>query len=133
VPVFLHQRLKGHDAAAKSDIYNVAEAEDDYFAANGSYANLQVLAAAEPLHLSAGTTVATVYVDPGNGYCLGAFSSGGSPLPPTEAPLATLANNIVYWWDSQAGGLQPGNAPLNASGTGCPTTTTGAALYYATG
>ena len=37
IPVFLNQRQKGYDAAAKSDLKNMAIAEETYLTDNGAY------------------------------------------------------------------------------------------------
>lgn len=124
IPVFLNQRQKAHDAAAKSDIRTVALAEEDYFAAHNTYVDMATLNAEEHIKLSKGTTVLTMYVDATKGFCLGSEQAGGSPLPTNEAALANFnATTIVFWYDSQSGGLQPANAPLGSGyNFGCPVT-----------
>ena len=42
IPVFLNQRKKGYDAQAKSDLRNMATAEETYFTDNNAYASLLV-------------------------------------------------------------------------------------------
>jgi type IV pilus assembly protein PilA len=38
IPVFLNQRQKGYDAAAKSDVKNIATLQETYFTDNNAYA-----------------------------------------------------------------------------------------------
>ncbi len=38
IPVFLNQRQKGYDAAAKSDVKNIATLQETYFTDNNNYA-----------------------------------------------------------------------------------------------
>jgi prepilin-type N-terminal cleavage/methylation domain-containing protein len=118
IPVFLNQRQKAHDAAAKSDLHNAALAEEDYFAANGSYADIATVDGQEHIKLSKGTTIVSVFVDKTKGFCLGSIQNGGSAAPPTETALSAT---VIWWYDSQSGGLQPRNIPITAN-YGCPGT-----------
>jgi len=43
IPVFLHQREKGMDTQARSDVYNVALAEESYFVDHEAYASTIVV------------------------------------------------------------------------------------------
>jgi type IV pilus assembly protein PilA len=130
VPVFLDQRQKGHDASAQSDLKNAALAEEDYLAEHNAYADIATVAATEDVKVSSGTTLVSLYVNGGKGYCLGAMQTGGSDLPTTESGLNGLAPSIVWWYDSGAGGLQSRYINANGSNFGCPATnaSTGATM-----
>jgi type IV pilus assembly protein PilA len=137
IPLYLSQRQKGWDAAAKSDLRNAALAEETYLADNGQYSDIATVASAENLKVTTGTTIVSVFVAGSNSYCLGAMQNGGSPLPAQEAGLGSIANSIVWWWDSAAGGLQAKDAQLSPTNFGCPVTngSDGAAMQitYVTG
>jgi type IV pilus assembly protein PilA len=105
IPVFLMQRQKAYDAAAKSDLRNLANFEEIYLDDNTSYGTATQVEAAEPkVDPSKGITLTVVDYVGESGYCLSAQHSGDSQ---------------VWYYDSQAGGLQP------ASASGCPVTTGG--------
>ena len=99
IPVFLNQRKKGYDAAAKADLRNVATAEESYLTDHPSaYAPCDSSAGAsgcanmlssQVWKASPGTLTA-VGVDTLAGFCAVSKSAAG--------------NYFVY--DSQAGGLQ---------------------------
>jgi type IV pilus assembly protein PilA len=113
VPVFLAQRSKGDDAAAKSDLRNLANFEEIYLGDFTSYGSVAAVIAAEPhLQPSQSITLTVVKYDGQKGYCLSAKASSSSK---------------TWYWDSQSGGLQP----LGASG--CAITTTGVAGGSVTG
>jgi type IV pilus assembly protein PilA len=125
IPVFLNQRQKGYDAAAKSDLHNAALAEESYLAGHGAYTDVQTLSGSESVGLSKGTTLISIYVDSDKGFCLASLQAGGSPLPTTQAALAGMASSILWWYDSQAGGLQPRSIPIGLTppySLGCPST-----------
>lgn len=64
-----------------------------------------------------------VFLDGNKGYgvgCMGALNSKGSPPPASQAALGPA--NIVWWYDSQSGGLQPAGAALSPTSYGCPGT-----------
>lgn len=106
IPVFLNQRQKGADATAKSDLKNLAEFEEIYLNDNTSaYGTLQAVEALEPtVRISQNDTLAVVDYVGDAGYCLSATAT-----PSTK----------TWYYDSQAGGLQPEGSP------GCPTSTGG--------
>jgi type IV pilus assembly protein PilA len=105
IPVFLKQRQKGYDAAAKSDLRNLASFEEIYLDDYGRYATVTEIQAAEPgVKASKGVTLSVVDYIGLNGYCLSAKNSG-SPN--------------TWYYDSQGGGLQPLNT------TACPVTVGG--------
>ena len=101
IPVFLNQRNKGYDAQAKSDLRNLANFEEVYLTDAGSYGTgAQISATEGALHHSSGDQVRVVSFTTNQGYCLSATSNSGH----------------VFYYDSEAGGLQP------TTSTGCPTT-----------
>ena len=107
IPVFLNQRQKGYDAQAKSDLRNLSSFEEIYLNDTNTYGSGAAIEALEPsLHPSGAVDLEVVRYDGVNGYCLSAVHPG---------------SGHVWYYDSQAGGLQP------KTSTGCPTTTTGTA------
>jgi type IV pilus assembly protein PilA len=105
IPVFLQQRSKGDDAAAKSDLHNLADFEEIYLNDYGKYAPYATVAASEPhLQPTHNVTLSVVRYNAAVGYCLSAKAASSS---------------ITWYYDSQGGGVQPKSA------TGCPVTTTG--------
>jgi type IV pilus assembly protein PilA len=103
IPVFLNQRRKGYDAAAKSDLRNLAGFEEIYMSDVSSYGPIAAIQILEPkLNVSPGVTLSVVSYDVIAGYCLSAKHTG---------------SDLTWFYDSQAGGLQ-------ATGTAaCPITT----------
>lgn len=102
IPLYLHQRVEGYDTAAQSDLRNLANFEDAYLTDEPTYGTLQQVEAAEPtVYASPHVTLAVVDFVGDEGYCLMAKSD--------ESPT-------TYWYDSQAGGLEP------AGSTGCKIT-----------
>lgn len=113
VPIFLNQRARAHDASAKADLRNLANFEEIYFVDYGGYADIATIVAKEPrVSASSGVTLSVVRYDTDLGYCLAAVHA---------------ASGRTWYWDSQAGGLQP----LGAAS--CPTTTSGTAGDSLTG
>jgi type IV pilus assembly protein PilA len=105
IPVFLSQREKGDDAAAKSDLRNLANFDEIYLNDFNTYGSVSDVIHAEPhMQPSKTVTLTVVRFNGLNGYCLSA---------------SALSSGHVWWWDSQSGGLQPSSA------TGCPVTTSG--------
>jgi type IV pilus assembly protein PilA len=99
IPVYLNQRKKGHDAAAKSDLRNLANFEEIYFSENGTYAKATVVEASEPhVQSSQGIELGVVQFNR-DAYCLSARNTDSSR---------------IWYWDSLGGGLQPADSP------GCP-------------
>jgi type IV pilus assembly protein PilA len=133
IPVYLSQRQKGHDASAQSDLTNAALAEESYLASHNQYADIATVAATEPIKVSPGTTLVSVYINSDKGYCLGAMQTGGSDLPSTESGLTGIAPSIVWWYDSEAGGLQSRSINANSANLGCPAvnSSSGASLNLA--
>lgn len=105
ISVFLNQRHKAGDAAAKSDLRNLAAFEEIYLNDFDAYGTLAAVKANEPdVKASRNVTLTVVVYDQQFGYCLSARYFG-SPN--------------TFYYDSQAGGLQPEGT------SGCPVTTTG--------
>src|SRR4051794_7784416 len=105
IPVFLNQRNKGYDAEAKSDLRNLAGFEEIYLNDKDTYGTIAEVQLAEPtLNPSNGVTLSVVRYNGPTGYCLSARGAGSSAL---------------WFYDSQAGGLQP------AGSAGCPITVGG--------
>jgi type IV pilus assembly protein PilA len=113
VPVFLNQRKKGYDAAAKSDLRNLAGLEEIYLNDTGHYGTIAQVVALEPtLSASHSVVLSVVRYDTAMGYCLSAKHLGS-----TE----------IWYYDSQGGGVLP------VGTTDCPVTTTGTAGDSITG
>ena len=113
IPVFLNQRKKGVDASLKSDLKNLATLEETWITDNPSAEGTVTAADLTDFKKSNGTAQ-VVAVSIGNtggaeGYCLRATNAN-----------STGGTGKWFYYDSAAGGLQPG--PANAF----PTVTTGA-------
>jgi type IV pilus assembly protein PilA len=105
IPVFLAQRDKAYDSAAKSDLRNLANFEEIYLDDFSVYGSASGVQQAEPkMQPSNGVTLTVVDFLSNRGYCLSAQHTGDTQ---------------VWYYDSLAGGLQPKSA------TGCPTTVGG--------
>jgi type IV pilus assembly protein PilA len=114
IPVYLHQKEKAYDAAAKSDMYTLAQFEESYLASNiTSYGDIpDIVAAGDKVIASSHVTLSVVRFDSGLGYCLSAKHA---------------SSTTTWFWDSKAGGLQ------NKGTTACPVTTTGTSGTSITG
>jgi type IV pilus assembly protein PilA len=80
IPVFLNQRAKAQDAAAKSDLRNAATAQTAYYTTNNAWATTVVQLNGEGFRKSTGVTFADANIDvPGPGatgaYCMEAQSA----------------------------------------------------------
>ncbi|HVT65155.1 MAG TPA: prepilin-type N-terminal cleavage/methylation domain-containing protein [Mycobacteriales bacterium] len=105
IPAFVAQRSKGYDAAAKSDVRDLANFEEIYLTDFGEYGSLADVLANEPrISASHGVTLTVVSYEGATGYCLSAHH-----------PIS----KYTWYYDPQAGGLQPPGS------TGCPVSTTG--------
>jgi type IV pilus assembly protein PilA len=110
IPVYLRQRERAYDSAAKSDVRNLAQWEENYLVTSGRYGSVSdIQADGQPIVASRGVTLTITY-DGGTGYCLTAKQA----LSPT-----------TWYYDSLAGGIQP---KLTAA---CPVATGG--LYISGG
>jgi type IV pilus assembly protein PilA len=106
IPTFISQRQKGYDAAAKSDVRDLANFEEIYLTDFGVYGSMDDLLENEPkVGASHGVILRILSYNRQVGYCLSAKHS-------------TSPN--TWYYDPQAGGLQPRGAP------GCPTATSNA-------
>jgi type IV pilus assembly protein PilA len=124
IPVYLHQKQTAENTAAKSDLRNVATQLESFAVDKaGDYTTVSPAALATAginIQVSPNTVVYLIQQTTA-GFCLAAFNSKGSALPSNEASFTGLASNVIYWWDSQAGGLQPASAPI-VGYSGCPVT-----------
>ncbi|HZV25761.1 MAG TPA: prepilin-type N-terminal cleavage/methylation domain-containing protein [Acidothermaceae bacterium] len=124
IPIFLHQKQTASNTSAKSDLRNVASEIETYAVdLGGDYAALSpttLAAAGISIHVSPNTAVYLIQQTSG-GFCLAAFNTKGSALPTSQASFRGLSSTVIYWWDSQAGGLQPTSTPI-VNYSGCPTT-----------
>ena len=113
IPVFLNQRVKAYDSAAKSDLKNLAQFEEGYLVANDRYATIaEVIAAGDGVRVTGQVTLSVVLYSGSSGYCLSA-QHNGSPNR--------------WYYDSLAGGIQPKGT------TSCPTVTSGTSGDTVTG
>ena len=117
IPVFLNQRQKGYDAAAKSDARNLATLEETYltdtnsYLAAGSATDTTTLAGAlatyKPSSNVSGAIVRNYSNDsPPVILAAGTNGSGGYQI------CTTSASTKIFVYDSTKGGLQP-------AGTAC--------------
>lgn len=103
IPVFLSQRQRGADAAAKADLRQVAQSEESYLVDKGTYATLPTLLLTEDgIRLSRSVTVTLIAYSGSASYCLAAVNAG---------------SGLTWVYDSAGGGLQPRGT------TSCPVTT----------
>ena len=124
IPIFLHQKQTAENTSAKSDLRSVADQLETYAVDfGGDYSTLSpttLAAAGISIHVSPNTVVYLIQ-QTASGFCLAAFNTKGSALPTSEASFQGLASNVIYWFDSQAGGVQSSSAPI-VNYSGCPTT-----------
>jgi type IV pilus assembly protein PilA len=95
IPVYLQQRNKGYDAAAKADAKALAMHEEAWLTANDTYTDSVGAATLTEFRQSTGVQTVATAVD-GEGFCILSVSQSGN----------------VFWYDSSAGGLSgPADAP----------------------
>jgi type IV pilus assembly protein PilA len=112
IPIYLNQRQKAFDTGTKSDLRVLAEFEETYATNTTAYADLpQLDSDGEVLIPTRRDQITVVWIAAG-AYCLSGHS---------------LQSTHTWWYDSQAGGIQP------LSATGCPVTTSGTAGSTRTG
>jgi type IV pilus assembly protein PilA len=124
IPIYLSQRQQASNTAAKSDLHNVADQIASYAVdAGGDYSAVSpaALAAVGVVIKISPNTVIYLIQQSTSGFCLAAFNSKGSALPTNQSSFQGLSSNVIYWWDSQAGGLQPVSNPIT-NYSGCPVT-----------
>jgi len=114
IPVFLNQRERAFDAAARSDLHTLAEMEETFLTDNAaSYATIaSIQAAGETVTPTKDVTLTVERFNSSLSYCLSAKHARSTQ---------------TYYWDSAAGGIQPKSSP------GCPVTTAGTAGDSITG
>jgi type IV pilus assembly protein PilA len=78
IPVFLIQRNKGWDAAAKSDLNAMSLAEESYLTDNSSYTTSLTQLTNEGLKSSQGVTESVPGINSDRSYCLKAVSRSGT-------------------------------------------------------
>lgn len=106
IPVFLSQRAKARDAAAKSDVRNAATAEEAYLTSStdpGTYTIQKQSLTDNGLKPSNGVVMYAAFSG-GSAYCLTAANVNGTNGDPTATPAGTKGTWFVY--DSGNGGLQ---------------------------
>jgi type IV pilus assembly protein PilA len=98
IPVFLSQRQKGYDAGVKSDLRNLATAEESYLTDHGNYTDVVATLSSEDGFKQSSTsdydataTVPTIKSATNVGYCITGKSASGK----------------TWFYDSNNGGLQP--------------------------
>ena len=103
IPVFLNQRQKGYDAAAKSDARNMATNEETWLTDNATYTDSLGGATLTNFKQSTGT-VTNAKANAALGYCLVSKSQSGK----------------YFVYDSSAGGLSGPVAAFPTAGAGYP-------------
>jgi type IV pilus assembly protein PilA len=80
IPVFLNQRTKGWDAQAKSDLKNMATAQETYLTDNGTYTAALGDLETAGFNVSGDTSnhTPTTFADAAAGYCLAVDSKSGT-------------------------------------------------------
>jgi type IV pilus assembly protein PilA len=107
IPVFLNQRVKGYDAASKSDLRGLAHSEEILLNDADAYGTIaDILADGVDLKASKDVTLTVVFYNGVSSYCLSAKNGGSA---------------TTWWYDSAGGGLQPKGTAA------CPVTTSGTA------
>ncbi len=76
IPMYLNQRQKGWEAAAKSDLRNAAVAQESYFTDNATYTSTSSDLEDQGFNPSADVTLSIVSAD-SNGYCMSAVHNSG--------------------------------------------------------
>ncbi|MCA1822809.1 MAG: prepilin-type N-terminal cleavage/methylation domain-containing protein [Frankia sp.] len=112
IPIFLNQRKKGYNAAAKSDMRNLASLEEAYRTEHNEYTtDLATLAAGgAELARSANVRVAIRVADDGESFCLAAYSTKTVPTPP---PVVNSPPTGVFVYDSVGGGSAAASCSLS--------------------
>jgi len=78
IPIFLNQRNKGWDAAAKSDLNAMSLSEESYLTDNGNYTTNTANLVSEGLKSTQGVTDTVQGINAGTSYCLKAVSQAGT-------------------------------------------------------
>ncbi len=90
IPVFLNQRNKGYDAAAKSDLKNMSIAEETYLTDNGNYTTSVTSLVGEGFNKSSNVDGWTASVS-GGAYTLVACSQSGTKWQYTSSSGSVTA------------------------------------------
>ena len=114
IPVFLNQRSRGYDAAAQSDLRQVAEFQESMLHDLGRYTSIAEiqLQTNNDLRITRDVTLTVVWYDDVTSYCLSSKHAG---------------SDMTWYWDSAANGLQ------DRGTASCPVTTGGTAGDSVTG
>jgi type IV pilus assembly protein PilA len=113
IPVFLHQRVRAYDAAAKSDLRALAHSEEILLNDTNGYGTVaDIVADGVDLRASTNVTLTVVFYNGVTSYCLSAKNAGST---------------TTWWYDNAGGGLQPKGA------ASCPVTVAGTAGDSITG
>ena len=108
IPVFLNQRQKGYDAAAKSDARNLATLEETYLTDNNVYVAATTATAPGLLGYkqSANVTAVAINVDTAANkeFCIKSTSASGKD----------------FWYDNATGGISNTAPTPVAAGLTCP-------------
>jgi type IV pilus assembly protein PilA len=109
IPVFLNQQKAARDASTRSDLKNVATAQQTFIAQNTGASGTNNLAELTKLvpNLSDGTVLGTWFVE-GKGYCVAAYNRDGS----INGSQST--GDKYLWYDSGLGGY------VSSATTGTP-------------
>jgi len=108
IPVFLNQRQKGYDAQAKSDLRNLATAEETYLTDHPT----TYMSSTDP---ATDLTAANVTYKHSANVNIAVTANGASGF--CEAATSTSGN--TYWYDSTNGGLNPTAGSTKPSGGSC--------------
>lgn len=107
IPAYLQQRERSYDGAAKSDLRQLADAQEAHLVSENTYATIaDIVAVGGDVRASGGVTLSVVAFDGLTGFCLSAQHA--------DSPT-------TWYYDSQAGGLQPRGS------AGCPVASGGLA------
>jgi len=109
IPVFLNQRQKGYDAAAKSDARNLATLEETYLTDNNKYVAAATAAAATTAlgyKPSANVNSVVIAIDTSTNqeFCIKTTSASGKG----------------FWYDNATGGISNTIPTPIAAGLACP-------------
>jgi prepilin-type N-terminal cleavage/methylation domain-containing protein len=110
IPVFLNQRKKGVDASIKSDLRTIAN-EEETLATDGTAYSTSPGTDRLSQNNAFGIAVST------DGYCIKGWNTKGGSA-------SNDGTGSVYWYDSKAGGLQPGAATDTKPSGACASATT---------
>ena len=106
IPVFLNQRKKGVNASIKSDLRQAANEMESGFTDTQIYP----VPSTVTIKKSSGNVIegATTTGDGQPGFCLKG-----------QNPQSDANGKVLYWYDSQAGGLQSATAATGPTGGAC--------------